>query len=238
MLAPGRQVRRQNLKWLERNHSGEGLHSVQSFKACLKTHFFTQAGQSMRWRCRYDCTWCAFALVWSGIHRHKYLFLFNSVHISTLTTAWNIFQYLQDLGKNTWACHVNERLRRNCIGDSWLQQKVGHLNRFVSVLKQRLLDQFQQDYHFKRTLWILLSFQTKYPEKYNYRHFAVTLFPWSLNSSPISSVYRRKNRNKIIPRDWLCPLCKDRLSHMFFFRVKHMMISEKVCHGLTGLKIS
>ena len=54
--------------------------------------------------------------------------------------------YLQDLGKKTWAYHVKEQLCRNCFGDVWLQQNVGHLNRFVSVFKQRLLDQLQQDW--------------------------------------------------------------------------------------------
>ena len=53
---------------------------------------------------------------------------------------------MQDLGKTTFACHVKERLCRNCLGDGWLQQNVERLNRFVSVLKQRLLDQFQQDW--------------------------------------------------------------------------------------------
>ena len=54
--------------------------------------------------------------------------------------------YLQDLGKKTWTYHVKELLCRNGFGDVWLQQNVGHFNRFVSVFKQRLLDQFQQDW--------------------------------------------------------------------------------------------
>ena len=54
--------------------------------------------------------------------------------------------YLQDLGKKTWAYYVKELLCRNGFGDVWLQQNVGHLNGFVSVFKQRLLDQFLQDW--------------------------------------------------------------------------------------------
>ena len=47
--------------------------------------------------------------------------------------AYNMLLYLQDLGKKTWTYHVKELLRRNGFGDGWLQQNVGHLNRFVSV---------------------------------------------------------------------------------------------------------
>ena len=57
--------------------------------------------------------------------------------------AYNMLLYLQDLGKKTWAYHVKEQLCKNDFGDVWLQQNVGHLNRFVSVFKQRPLDQFR-----------------------------------------------------------------------------------------------
>ena len=48
--------------------------------------------------------------------------------------AYNMLLYLQDLGRKTWAYHVKELLCRNGFGDVWLQQNVGHLNGFVSVL--------------------------------------------------------------------------------------------------------
>ena len=51
------------------------------------------------------------------------------------------------MGEKTWAYHVKESLCRNGSGDVWLQQNVGHLIRFVSVFKQRLLDQFQQHWN-------------------------------------------------------------------------------------------
>ena len=49
--------------------------------------------------------------------------------------AYNMLLYLQDLGKKTWTYHVKELLCRNGFGDVWLQQNVGHLNRFVSVFR-------------------------------------------------------------------------------------------------------
>ena len=51
------------------------------------------------------------------------------------STVYHMLLYLQDLCKKIWACYVKELLRRNGCGDVWLQQNVGHLNRFVSVFR-------------------------------------------------------------------------------------------------------
>ena len=49
----------------------------------------------------------------------------------------------------------------------------------MSIFKQRLQDQFQQYWNFKRPFWILFDFQTKHPDREVYRLLAVTLFPRS-----------------------------------------------------------
>ena len=130
--------------------------------------------------------------------------------------------YLQDLGKKTWAYHVKELLRRNGFGDIWLLQNVGYLNRFVSVFKQRLLDQFQQDWsasitskeHFEFYSIFKQSIQTeKYIDLLHLRSFR-----FRFGTSPIL-VHRLRYRNDIIPRDLLCPECKDEIedeSHVPF----------------------
>ena len=135
--------------------------------------------------------------------------------------------YLQDLGKKTWAYHVKELLCRNGFGDVWLQQNVGHLNRFVSVFKQRLLDQFQQDWsasitskeRFEFYSIFKQSIQTeKYIDILQLRCFREAYIKFRFGISPIL-VHRLRYRNDIIPRDLLCPVCKDEIedeSHVLF----------------------
>ena len=141
--------------------------------------------------------------------------------------AYNMLLYLQDLGKKTWAYHVKELLCRNSFGDVWLQQNVGHLNRFVSVFKQRLLDQFQQDWsasitskeRFEFYSIFKQSIQTeKYIDILQLRCFREAYIKFRFGISPIL-VHRLRYRNDIIPRDLLCPVCKDEIedeSHVLF----------------------
>ncbi len=141
--------------------------------------------------------------------------------------AYNMLLYLQDLGKKTWAYHIKELLCRNGFGDVWLQQNVGHLNRFLSVFKQRLLDQFQQDWsasitskeRFEFYSIFKQSIQTeKYIDVLQLRCFREAYIKFRFGISPIL-VHRLRYRNDIIPRDLLCPVCKDEIedeSHVLF----------------------
>ena len=141
--------------------------------------------------------------------------------------AYNMLLYLQDLGKKTWAYHVKELLCRNGFGDVWLQQNVGHLNRFVSVFKQRLLDQFQQDWsasitskeRFEFYSIFKQSIQTeKYIDVLQLRCFREAHIKFRFGISPIL-LHRLRYRNDIIPRDLLCHVCKDEIedeSHVLF----------------------
>ena len=106
----------------------------------------------------------------------------------------------------------------NGFGDVWLQQNVGHLNRFVSVFKQRLLDQFQQE-RFEFYSIFKQSLQTeKYIDVLQLRCFREAYIKFRFSISPVL-VHRLRYRNDIIPRDLLCPVCKDELedeSHVLF----------------------
>ena len=104
---------------------------------------------------------------------------------------------------------------------------MGHLNRFVSVFKQRLLDQFQQDWsasitskeRFEFYSIFKQSIQTeKYIDILQLRCFREAYIKFRFGISPIL-VHRLRYRNDIIPRDLLCPVCKDEIedeSHVLF----------------------
>ena len=54
--------------------------------------------------------------------------------------------HLQGFGKQNWAYHVKALLCDNGFGDVWMQQNVGDISAFLSLLRQRLLGQFQKDW--------------------------------------------------------------------------------------------
>ena len=140
--------------------------------------------------------------------------------------------YLHDLGIKTWAYHVKELLCRNGFVDVWLQQNVGHLNRFVSVSKQRLLDQFQRDWSGSITSTERYEFDSifkhsihaeNYIDFIQLRCFRKAYIQFIVGISPIS-VHRLRYRDGVIPRDLLCPVCKDEIEDE-----THVLFSCKVC---------
>ena len=58
-----------------------------------------------------------------------------------------MLNHLQELGIKTWAYHVRQLLCRDGFGAVWLQQNVRDTNKFLAMCRQRLSDQFQQDWH-------------------------------------------------------------------------------------------
>ena len=126
--------------------------------------------------------------------------------------------------------------------DCCVETAVGHLNRFVSVFKQRLLDQFQQDWsasitskeRFEFYSIFKQSIQTeKYIDVLQLRCFREAYIKFRFGISPIL-VHRLRCRNDIIPRDLLCPVCKDEIedeSHVPF-SCKAYEDFRKTCRGL------
>ena len=104
---------------------------------------------------------------------------------------------------------------------------MGHLNRFVSVFKQRLLDQFQQDWSASITSKERFEFYSIFKQSIQTEKYIVVLqlpcfreayIKLRFGISPIL-VHRLRYRNEIIPRDLLCPVCKDEIedeSHVLF----------------------
>ena len=104
---------------------------------------------------------------------------------------------------------------------------MGYLNRFVSVFKQRLLYEFQQDWsasitskeRFEFYSIFKQSIQTeKYIDILQLRCFREAYIKFRFGISPIL-VHRLRYRNDIIPRYLLYPVCKDEIedeSHVLF----------------------
>ena len=118
--------------------------------------------------------------------------------------AYNMLLYLHDLGKKTWTYRVKELLCRNRFGDVWLQQNVEHLNRFVSIFKQRLLDQFQQDWIDSITSTERFQFYSNFKHSIHAEKYIdfiqLRCFRVIFGISPIS-VPRLRYRDGVIPRD-------------------------------------
>ena len=92
--------------------------------------------------------------------------------------------------------------------DVWLQQNVGHLNRFVSFFKQRLLDQFEQDWSDSITSKERFEFYSifkhsihteKYIDFVQLRCFRESYIQLRFGISPIS-VHRLKYRDSYSKR--------------------------------------
>ena len=61
--------------------------------------------------------------------------------------AYDMLLNLQSHNYDTWACKVRNTLYRYGFGHVWEAQGVGHLNMFITILRQRLIDCFEQDWH-------------------------------------------------------------------------------------------
>ena len=97
----------------------------------------------------------------------------------------------------------------------------------MSFFKQRLLDQFQQDWSDSITSKERFEFYSifkhsihaeKYIDFIQLRCFREVHIQFRFGISPIS-VHRLRYRDGVIPRDLLCPVCKDEIedeTHVLF----------------------
>jgi hypothetical protein len=131
--------------------------------------------------------------------------------------AYNMLYYLESLGKKSWAFYVKELLFRNGFREVWLQHGVGRTNVFISEFRQRLIDQFSQDWSsavtsseryefyasFKRCLGAEVYFDVP-----QLRCFRDALIKFRLGISPIRA-HKLRYRKDVLPRHLVCPLCKS-----------------------------
>ena len=133
-----------------------------------------------------------------------------------------MLHYLQDLGKGTWAYQDRDLLWENGFRDACFQQAVRHVKTFVSVFKQRSIDQFQQKWNAsvrekERFDFYSLFKQCIQAEKYidfpqlrcyreAYVHFRYGMWP--------ILVHRIRHRKNVISKFW-CALftCKEEIEN-------------------------
>jgi len=130
--------------------------------------------------------------------------------------AYLMSRSMIDTGKKTWAFHLKSLLCEHGLGEAWQQQGVGSVGSFLTTLRQRLLDRFQQDWNqsvqskerfefyaqFKRVLKA-----EHYVDVNQLRCFKIAYVQFRLGISPINK-HRLRYRLGVTPQQLLCPVCK------------------------------
>ena len=131
--------------------------------------------------------------------------------------AYNMLLQMEEAGKKSWAYLVKEILLRNGFGCVWTQQGVGCVKTFLSIFRQRLIDQYQQDWHSvindSERFEFYASFKhvigaEKYLDTVQLRCFRTALVRFRLGISCIRVHKLRYSRN-VLPHHLVCPVCKN-----------------------------
>uniref|UniRef100_UPI003AF4937F reverse transcriptase family protein n=2 Tax=Thiolapillus sp. TaxID=2017437 RepID=UPI003AF4937F len=141
--------------------------------------------------------------------------------------AYSMLLHLQENGKKTWTFRVMQLICTNGFGEVWFQQGVGDVGVFLRCFRQRLVEQYTQDWaaeiETKERYEFYSSFKCIFQsEKYiNYqqkRCFRDCYIQFRFGISPIH-VHRMRYKKDVVPRQLLCPLCKNEIedeSHVLF----------------------
>jgi hypothetical protein len=141
--------------------------------------------------------------------------------------AYDMLLQMEGAGKKSWAFHVRELLYRNGFGYVWMQQGVGHVKMFLSVFKQRLIDQYQQDWSTVITdserFEFYASFKStiateNYLDVVQLRCFRTAFIRFRLGISCIR-VHKLRHRKNVLRHHLLCPVCKSAVENE-----KHVLI--------------
>lgn len=141
--------------------------------------------------------------------------------------AYKMLLHLQNLGKKTWVHHVGLLLCENGFQEVWNQQSVGDLSAFLCLFRTRLIDKFQQDWSesvsTSERFEFYSSFKTsivteKYFDYVQLRCFREAYVRFRFGISPIL-VHKLRYKSGILPRNLLCPACKQEVEdeeHVLF----------------------
>lgn len=120
---------------------------------------------------------------------------------------------LEERGIKTWASDIKNHVFRLGFGYSWIEQQVGNKTGFLKMLKQRLLDCFQQDWHAKlfdserfvtyRSFKTILQYE-HYLSSLHIRRYRDVLVRFRVG---INDLYCNRHRYNVNRRLELCPLC-------------------------------
>ena len=128
-----------------------------------------------------------------------------------------MLHYLQDLGKGTWAYQDRDLLWENGFRDACFQQAVRHVKTFVSVFKQRSINQFQQKWNASVREKERFDFYSLFRRSIQAQKHMDLLQLHCFGKADVQFrdgisqmlVHRMRYRTDVIPRDLLCPVCRE-----------------------------
>ena len=147
--------------------------------------------------------------------------------------CYNMLRHFDNANKINWASHVKHLLCVNGYRYVWEQQTVGNKNVFIIQFKQRLIDQYFQDWHntIQETskLYLYRTIKLSYGlDKYtcvlNIRKFRHLYCSFKIGSLDLHIQSGRYNN---IPREQrLCKLCTLEVEDEYHFLLKCPMYNE------------
>ena len=148
----------------------------------------------------------------------KFCLRITRVPVDRLSTKpYKVLYYCQDLGKKTWAYPVRPLLCGNSCGGVCLQPAAGYVNRFVSVVRQRWIDHFQQNWNASVREKERFDFYSLFRRSIQAQKHMDLLQLHCFGKADVQFrdgisqmlVHRMRYRTDVIPRDLLCPVCRE-----------------------------
>lgn len=141
--------------------------------------------------------------------------------------AYRMLIVLSDNGKITWVSRLKDLLCENGLAEAWQQQSVGNVSTFLTTLRLRLIDRFQQEWsdavQSKERFEFYAQFKRVFnPEPYVdctlLRCFKIAYTQFRFGISPIM-IHKMRYKLNVTPSQLLCPKCKEEVEderHVLF----------------------
>lgn len=148
--------------------------------------------------------------------------------------CYTMLKSLDETGKHTWATCVKDLLTRNGFGHVWLEQGVGDINSFLSLFKERAIDNYKQEWyglmHDQSKLSLYCTYKSMLePEKYllylTHKYIrALARFRSSCHKLEIEV----GRYNGVLLENRICKLC-EKEGHIFIEDEYHFLL---ICPSL------
>jgi len=157
--------------------------------------------------------------------------------------VYNMMYHFQEQGRKTWAFHIKELLCTNGFGVVWIQQGVGDVQAFLRLFRQRMIDQYKQNWHSdiqtSERFSVYSSFKTvfqreRYVQYEQKRCFKDCYVQFRFGISPLN-VHRERYNKNCTQAQLLCPSCKTETEteeHVLFRCLAYKVLRDQV-HILT-----
>ena len=147
--------------------------------------------------------------------------------------------HLQENGKKTWTFRVMQLICTNGFGEVWFQQGVGDVGVFLRCFRQRLVEQYTQDWaaetetkeRYKFYSSFKCIFQSEKYIKYQPKKGVSGTLIYSLDLEYRLFMYIECVTKRMLSRGSYFVLCvktKSRMNHMYYLDAVHITVSEKM----------